>query len=400
MQKLKLDAPDIRIFLEQFDEHDKALAISILSNVRLVTASEHVQWLLSNINTLGLDGTGTVAFLIVRQLNKTDDPFYFSGKTPGSEGRDAHIVKALTKSKKSHQSNSDWLVAPSLDEMAKKKVRRLVFVCDIVGSGTELTKYVQFVFNHKTIKSWISGGFIKKIDVVASVVMDVGIETWLNFLESTKQNRKLLNTNNLDQLGESALYNPKPITEHPSFSQNELRQFLRNYSNRHYSSDTSKNYSLGYKNSEGSVIFEPNIPNNLPALLWMDGKNWKSLFRGRSMNRPELFEDMQIEPGQREWNTQIKTVIIERRYRMSLSQQDILNILNQTRSHARICRELGLPLYHVNQVITELKVRGWVSEELRVTDEGHKALNLNKASKSTQEVAPLSPTEIYIPSAR
>ena len=393
MQRLNLNAPGCTEFLKQFDHKDVPLAKAILSNVRFVSASEYVQWLQERLRLLGEQDDAPVAFLIVRQLdNKVeDDPFHFAGTTPGSEGRDAHIMKAVAKS-----SKRKWFVAPNIEKMIEKKVRRIVFICDTVGSGQELTRYVDAVFKNPKIKSWVSNGWIQRIDIAAGVVMDKGASVWSTFVRSVRYSQKVLGASHLQDLNIDAFYNPAPITKHKDFRREQLRALLMDYARTRLSLRKPERFGLGYKKSEGSVVFEPNVPNNLPALLWMDSNNWEPLFRGRSMDRPELFEETDSQSNEQQSQDEHG----EHRYRATREERELLDILTKTKSYTQICRRMRDTPASVTRSIECLRRRGWVSAEDELTELGKEVLRLDRERNFDNDIARLAPTEIYIPLAR
>ena len=190
-----------------------------------------------------------------------------SGKIPrdagrrrqyGSEDKVGHVLAKLQNRFRRPNGGSVIQCTPTITQIKSDKIKHIVFVDDICGSGDRISDYWKNTVS-KSIKSLLS---FKKI------------ELWMIFYAITESGKQ-----KIEKMIPNFPVKTHLITLLPKYNLNHLLGTdLKELSKVYSKTIKMKNHSLGYKNSGGLVVFEHGCPNNLPVIFWAKNKNWKGLF--------------------------------------------------------------------------------------------------------------------------
>ncbi|MCR8649135.1 phosphoribosyltransferase-like protein [Leptospira interrogans] len=242
-------------YLNQFTEDDRKIVRRFLRQIEFISNSEFEYELTNLIIDNFLDQNGKVALFPVTKIKRDnkDRIGYSSGDKIGY---------ILTNLERLHPNKIK--VSPTLTEMRTQKYRSIVYVDDIIGSGTRIIKYAKNKIS-KTVKSWNSLGYIN-VHVVAVVGYPTGI-------------KKVLDSSKIFE-------SDRIICSRIASKISKLYKFdFRNIALK-YGELTKKPYAyLGFKESKGYHIFEHGCPNNIPSMFWANGlrKVFRPLFKNRGI---------------------------------------------------------------------------------------------------------------------
>jgi hypothetical protein len=183
----------------------------------------------------------------------------------GSEGRVAHILTGLQRHHRRSNSSSMMECTPTIRQVKTQKIRHIVLVDDVVGSGRRIAEYWKQVIP-KSIKSLLS---LKRC------------ELWIVVYAITPLGRKNLTAAMPNFPLADHLISVLPTAE--CLLTTELSTLCSNYAEL----IGMESSGLGYQGSACPTVFEHGCPNNLPAILWANKRGWKGLFPNRSIP-PEM----------------------------------------------------------------------------------------------------------------
>lgn len=214
-------------------------------------------------------------------------------KQYGSEDRVGHILAKLQKRFTRPNGGSCIQCTPTVKQIKAEKIKHIVFVDDICGSGKRVVDYWKTVV-HKSIKSFLS---FKRI------------ELWIIFYTMTEGGKKTLEKTIFNFPSKTHLITLSPEYKLSATLDYELIELAKTYSN----SIKMKNSGLGYRGSSGLVVFEHGCPNNIPAIFWAYNKYWKGLFPNCSVptELKHYFDKEEIEqPIESLWNANQKKLAL------------------------------------------------------------------------------------------
>ncbi|MBH0000299.1 hypothetical protein I6E72_15185 [Pseudoalteromonas sp. NSLLW24] len=294
----KSNLPSCQSWIEQFNPEDRTDARDLIDELIYIETSSVIDDLTSEIKKIIKDEE-KVSIIPVREVSK-DEVSYFDlidkSKNPvfnmpneplGSEAITSNLVTRLRRGYgKSvvleHNQKTKTYNTPSLSCMRAEKVKAIILVDDVIGSGKRTLEFFNFVYKHKTIKSWVSSGVIK-IYILSYMATNKGI-TFLS--ENINKNLvKIIKIN-------------KCPTFYDSLNSSKFIQLCKRYANK------NELYPLGFKDSFVKVFFEHSAPNNMPSILHKNikiykGKDenllmlpnqWKALFPSRGIPRSLIVE--------------------------------------------------------------------------------------------------------------
>src|SRR5687768_827073 len=186
-----------RLWLGQFREEDRPIASYMLDTLVLVSREEFQARLLASIQRIAADGAEPIACFAARKVPadvKTDIeskniarlirraphdlapprlaapmPYFDSDGSPPprtASGNGSEEVCASIIFQASRNNPTRVLDHPSLRAMRDLRVRRIVLVDDVVGSGQRMAEVIEWITSHRTLQSWFSLGLID-ISVIA-----------------------------------------------------------------------------------------------------------------------------------------------------------------------------------------------------------------------------------------
>lgn len=243
--------PKARAWIKQFRAEHRTAADSFLDQLRLVPFVEFEETLTSLVDQICADVQGLVAvFPIDRDVEGIS-------RRPSSAGLIGYLLTNLER-----VNPRRIRVMPSQESMRCDKVKHIVLVDDLCGSGRRIEDF----WNHwatETLKSWLSYG-VCKLWVVAFAVHENGVQRILNRITYLDRSRV-----------RSALQMPA-VAQYSSDTIYRLCDV--------YGKCTSKSRaSRGFGGSMSPVIFQHGCPNNAPAILWASGRHWVPLFPSRGI---------------------------------------------------------------------------------------------------------------------
>ena len=271
--------------------------------------------------------------------------------------------------------------------MRKSKVRHIVLLDDVVGSGERLRQFLWAFFSNKTIRSWVSG---KQVSV--SVVC-------YGFSESQREN--LSKDWRVDRIRYRQLL-PAGSPLWNCDEQNEVKRICADYARL----TKRKWWRYGFNDAFTFIAFEHKIPNTNPAILWARGKEWKPLFplRPRMINETwpssipesEMAASVLLEAGNRPLGEIIRNGLL------AGMERDVLVALTLIRRSKRdsvwLERKLGWSPQKVIGVLAFCEQRGWYSQEMGITTSGRKELTrVKKLQKRRSEHDILQENCYYFP---
>jgi len=349
-------------WIAQFDEEDKGTAKLILDSLIYVSNKDlHIG--LSKLLKEYIDKHQNeyIALFAVKEV--VDDTSYWedgreqlsvTGRDGiGSEADISYFCRDISKTERY------LLNHPSINIMRERKCRHIICLNDIIGSGEQVRKFCNWLYNHKTIKSWVSSKYID-INICSYAGTDYGFR-------KLKKN-KIISEILINQYIDYGI----------SFWSQEERQKIENICYKYSIYTTREYFPLGYKNMFTFLYFDHKCPNTSPAILWApSSKKWRSMFP----TRPEII----IESN----NYLLKRLVVKKilnYYNLTKSilfshfSQDskimvlILNCFLQKRNKSNINRiisvMLGMPITTINKYIEKLSDMKLIDVNNKVTKMG------------------------------
>lgn len=261
------DHPYAQKWLKQFDDYSANIAKTYLRSLILIPFAEFEHSISKLLVTLSDNNKSRVAAFSINKPSTKVANY----KNKRAQGTSADRVNHLLTNLERHHPKKIYN-SPTIESMRKEKVKHIVYVDDIIGSGSRFCKHWKEHVS-KSIKSWIS---YKKIQVwiVTYVAHQLGIQNIINNISAIK----------IDSIN----YNLLLPENHIIYDGKYTKLFSM------YGSQTSKpNASLGYGDVMSYIIFQHGCPNNVPAFLWSNGQAWKALFPNRAIPS-EIYECFEV----------------------------------------------------------------------------------------------------------
>ena len=389
--------PSAQGWLNQFFPDDRENAKKLLDQLVYISTDEVVNSLESRINKL-IESYDKVAVFPVRELmpikqikgeqkniesyfpldnNDTAPTLQFSGISLGSEAFISNLITQLKRINTRKIIDYDGRTPPSINVLRAEKVDALILVDDLIGSGNRTEEFLNSIYEHPTIKSWLSGKHIE-IHIVSYMGSKYGqkrIQKWCDKYKKTI----------LHVLNECPILNMNNL---------EVINLCRRYA------DKNENLPLGYGERPVSVVFAHSAPNNLPAILYRDklkykahditirraNTSWKGLFPRRALDDILKTELASVQPQK-----PFRELLIEFLFNIEASDGVSLcslnNLFSEGNDKVNLCKSRCLK-------------HGWVEEHeqiLTLTEAGSKELVYLTAHHKPAHVA--NNTASYYPSS-
>ena len=253
-----IETDEVQDWLNQFKGSDRLLAQSLVNSLTLVSSTQLVNGLREQIIEISNQNSGKCALIPIRKVQSKK--YRKEGKEYRKQYSSADwIGYILTELEREYEKR--FRAEPTVESMRAEKVNNIILVDDIIGTGKRVISFWKTL--DKSIKSWISSKHCK-IWLVSYVAHETGINSII------RQISPFRNEN---------IYNLMMI-ESDKHSLNYRLEYLCTEYGRYTSKSGA---SLGYGNNQNLIIFEFSCPNNTPAILWANGKRWKSLFPNRAI---------------------------------------------------------------------------------------------------------------------
>ncbi len=283
------------------------------------------------------------------------------GASVGSEGPTANFIRDYCQA--SQEKSIFCLDHPSINKLLNAKVRRIVLLDDVIGSGERLRQFLWAFFSNKTIRSWASGKHIR----VSTCVFGC----------SESQREKILNDWRVDEIRYRQLLRAGSSLW-KSGEEEEVRRVCKKYARL-----TKRSWwSLGFNEAFTFIAFEHKVPNTNPAILWARGKEWKPLFP----NRPRLIgEDWPTSATDADVAASVLSAARNRPLAEAIEngqfacmERDVLVALTLLRRPACdslwLERKLEWSPQKTAAIVAFCETRGWYSAATGVSDTGREEL--------------------------
>ena len=264
------DRPSAKAWLQQFDQDDLPLATLLLESLEFVSHRDYFDGLRTLIASEAASAELPIALFCVREIG--DDEKYFpddNGQKPtivdapedvGSEGTAANLVTQMCRA-----DPDRYLNHPSINEQRTRTIRKALLIDDTVGTGTRLKRFCVAFYRHKTIKSWISKGWLRlKAAIYCASEKGIRLATEKSpfALEVVRQRRSQARSEFWDEA-----------------FRRDVERLCRKYSKR----AGIEKHILGVGGVLGVLVFEHGCTNLLPAILWHTNDKWNALFPQRTI---------------------------------------------------------------------------------------------------------------------
>jgi hypothetical protein len=267
MNKILSETKEAKNWISQFDEEDRDIARLILDSLIYVPYENLISGLIQLLkNYIDKHQNEYIALFAVKEkLDKTeywDDGRKILNITErdgiGSEAIISHFCRDISK------TEEYLLDHPDIKTLKDKKCKYIICVNDIIGSGDQSNKFCNWLYEHPTIKSWVSLKYIY-INVISFAGTNKGIE----YLKKNKIISEVFVNQDIDN-GRS-LWTVK--------DRQKIEYVCKKYS---VNIIEEKRFPLGYKDMFTFLYFSYKCPNTSPAILWApSSKKWKSIFISR-----------------------------------------------------------------------------------------------------------------------
>lgn len=381
-------------WLNHFKGVDRLTAEKLLEGITWISAFEFTKGLRTSIEEQANKLNGPVGLFVERELRKNQhgvQHFYKEKKKPktaygvalqpieskngthyevGSEGVIASFLTELTRGQ-----GDKYYYQPTIESIKKEKIEAFFIVTDTIGSGDQISTFLDSMWKVATIKSLHS---FKRLKFYI-----ISYATTLNGLK-TIQSHKVKPT---------VIYSIQCPTIDSEFNKDEAKE-IKDFCERYYLKKNNNYGPLGYQNCGTLIAYAHGIPNNAPIILHKKSKK----------NIPPLFISRVIGKIKEELNTGIlevdHTKVLERNQQLKLSTSNWLKTANKEakdfivvlaalnkkpRSTDAISKRTSIKIIDVEKLITLAKKCEWVAESGRLTDEGINLLEHLKVQKKKRK---------------
>ncbi|MET9193900.1 hypothetical protein ABZX60_11450 [Streptomyces olivaceus] len=369
-------------WLTNFAPRDVETAQQLLDGLHIVSETTFRQGLLEHLRS-ALAGEVNMerpaAFYGVRSCKSTET-MYIGNVTPQVSGGDGGgselIVQNIIRDvQRSLDTSVVTRNAMTIDLLRERRARSLVFVSDYAGSGEESLAYARAWLRNATIRSWRSLKLVRLHLVL--------------FAATTTGLRRIRASGLYD--GVSVLHRGMDLPS-ARWQKDELwriRKLCEDYARR-------TEDGAGWSGSEGLLVFEHTVPNNLPSILRQtrgrtrrpDGK-WAPFFEHRTAP-PGLMRDLVGYRPERHAELGLRGVgrvqltgsgKLHVRYRGGIRDLvEVLGHIAKGRRHPeQLATAVSASVPMARDLVLQAQKLGLVDSQTRLTDAGWKELRAAKA---------------------
>ncbi len=301
----------------------------------------------------------------------------------GSEGIVAQLVSELKR-----QFPRKFVDHPGPDVIRRRKVRRLIVVTDLIGSGTRARTYLEAAWRVHSVKSWWSARGIAGLHL--EVISYSGTESGIAHVRKHKS------------LPEVHIVERCPTIK-TEFGLTKARAISAMCKRR--APDLKDNEALGYGGAGALIAFAHGAPNNAPFILHRSKGDWLALFPKRvtadvrryfTSDEPDhirlrLQKMRQNRLSASPW---IDYATPERR-KVLLA---LASLARTPRTDAAVSGRTGLTLMEVVAALKEALSRGWINGRRQLTDAGRSEIDrIRLVAEPDASPLPKEPEVAYIP---
>lgn len=305
------DTPQAQDWLRQFDVVDQQVARQLLRRLDLVSQSDFDQRIQALVESIFVRAPGeNFALLTVTEPPPKTFKDGQARRVPGSStDRIKHIIENLCR-----VHGERVRANPTVESMRKDRVRNVVLVEDIIGTGDRITGFWR-ERAPKSLKSWISYGWTR-LWVASYAVMDEGRAAMRRALPIEDARIATVVPQPHNKVG---------LTE-------PMTHVAQKYGERL----AGRNWR-GYGGGGALTVFQHGCPNNAPAILWCTKGRFKALFPDRGVP-----PDMQKLFGQFNAAAAAEGLWTFKQYRLALALLDRRENRDVTSHQIQLAIALGL----------------------------------------------------------
>jgi hypothetical protein len=290
----------------------------------------------------------------VEKIDTFNPIFIHPTENPGSEAIIGNLITQLCRKhrQKVVVGNNDR--SPSVNDLRVSKCDELILIDDVIGSGDRVADFIKSILMNKTLKSWVSLGYMKL--------------TVVSFMRSNSSYERLEKS--------KFKFNVEHNRDYPTFNDLEddlisvYRELITKYTNK------KEQFSFSYGHIFGRALFEHSIPNNTPSLIWRNVRKWKN-------------------PGYGAARVGVWNAVFPNRAMPNLIKQSIKDLYKHKRSRKHkmlavlsLCDEVKIdkklsdlstrldsPVAEITELVAVLQQIGLLDTALDLTVEGNAELN-------------------------
>lgn len=295
----------------------------------------------------------------------------------GSEGM---IATLITNYCRAHEPFA--LSHPGPDKLRDQRVRRIVIITDLIGSGRRVCRMLDAFRAVATLRSWRSYGLID-FHVLA--------------YSGTEEGARYVRRHPLHPAVVLVTGCPTINNSFKGAQRGAVIALCKHYPRRH-------RYPLGFGNFGALIAFTHGVPNNAPPILHSEHNGWTPLFRRRSTSGAEILfptdatdaiasrvtrllriqhaRDTLNDPKQRDW----------------ISAMIILSAIDTGATNpAAISAHTHLTFAQTKAVLALAHTAGWIADDQRLTALGRQELTLLKRRRKRSPLLPSPQFPFYYP---
>lgn len=361
-------------WFEQFDPEDQASAIMLVDALYLVSATTFETWIKTQIEKfLSFPDARPCGISVVRSLQGTSTIEQLDSVTAGSEHRISHTIRRLC------EAFPDCTYNPSQEQA--RELRNIIFVDDIVGSGTSTALYLAGFHNDRALASRYS---LKRLryTIMAYAASPFGLRNFVNLLKRSKSKQLISDEPNTIFERDDCVF--------LGHLNNQILSLCKKYKRR--LSDEGKDKLLGFKRKRGDIerlgasrtVFEHGCPNNLPSILWDSGPHWNGLFPSRHVPSDIAIKfDNTISPLLPSISPDQLSIGKEHRFALLVRLAILDNLTVRVRDLGQLAKRAKLPMSTCAVEVDNCRKLGLIQlNELALSEQGRQQRGiLRRASK-------------------
>ncbi|MAP94322.1 MAG: hypothetical protein CMK07_05165 [Ponticaulis sp.] len=362
-------------WLDNFEVVDRPTAKLLLDNLFLVSASDFQMGLNELLERLLKDNQENLPVSLYAEREPPRGPFFEGSaqgrakgpgpaalpygtkdKMVGSEGPIANLIKGFCNK---HASTVFSHSGP--DQLRSKKVRRVVLVTDLIGSGKRIFELLDSFSSVATLRSWRSYGLIK-FSVVAYCYTVAGrakVESH-PWCDDILVRHAVPTLNNCFRGAERA----------------SMISLCKRYDPAKHS-----RLPLGFLDTGALIAFSHGVPNNAPSILHWQSDDWNALFPRRSASGSvvDQFRTPEDEVRRRCVDMlKVETLRSELRLFHGSRGRQVALVLAALRSGRRSESDVSaltrMPVEVTREILSLLIDVGWATEKCSLTELGRREL--------------------------
>ena len=405
---MELDPNDhvLKGWFDQFEGEDRNIASELIENLLYVDADEFQSRTLQMLRNLPNTHQGPFGLYVERKVRRYNaipnrlfkepkrksrrsigggprpvDSTHAGRHEVGSEGLIAQLCTQIQR-----ENPAQFFNHPGPNAMRRERIRHFVFVTDFIGTGNQVSDYLEAAWRNASTKSWVSGRFLRFIVVCYS---------------ATEEGRKKVREHKchpevLEHLGAPTLRSLAP------YKRSELRRLCERYGPTY--SEAKGIPALGYGDCGALIAFAHGVPNNAPRLLFKRGRKWEPLFPARVTS---AVQRSRRQARQASISRRLNRLAEKRIARLAAAQRlptgsdETLLVLAALKRRPRTAETVSsrteLPIVEVNAAIERARAAGWIGESNRLTQRAYQELEVLREKRAPKPSRFIGKSGYYVP---